>query len=284
MATGKGSGKTTRRGGHDAPADGTRRRQASKKHRPSSPTGVTRPTVLEGVRRLSEAYPDAHIMLEYADPWQLLVATILSAQSTDKGVNKVTGALFEKYRAIDDYASADPAEFEQDIRATGFFRNKTKSVLGSARRILADFGGTVPDTMEDLITLPGVARKTANIVLSNAFGKVEGIAVDTHVFRLAHRLGWSRENDPNKVEADLMRLIPREDWYAINYMLIDHGRAVCNAQRPKCDACALADICPSAFTFPPLSSRGRSAPSAPTHAPRAPARPRDPSSGAERDG
>jgi len=204
-------------------------------------------TVREVIARLHDAYPDAHIMLEYKDPWQLLVATILSAQSTDVGVNKVTTKLFKKYRTIEDYAAADPAIFEQDIHATGFFRNKTKSVMGAAAKILAEFGGRVPETMEDLIKLPGVARKTANIVLGNAFGKVEGIAVDTHVFRLSHRLGWSGEKDPNKVERDLLALIPKDEWYAMNYLLIEHGRAICKAPRARCGECMIADVCPSAF-------------------------------------
>jgi endonuclease-3 len=199
------------------------------------------------VARLHDAYPDAHIMLEFRNPWQLLVATILSAQSTDVGVNKVTAKLFEKYGTIEEYASADPAEFEQDIHATGFFRNKTKSVMGAAAMILADFGGKVPDTMEDLVKLPGVARKTANIVLANAFGKIEGIAVDTHVFRLSHRLGWSREKDPNKVERDLLALIPKDEWYAMNYLLIEHGRAICKAPKARCGECMIADLCPSVF-------------------------------------
>lgn len=227
-----------------SPCDGMRPEDATA----GAPTAPA--TVCEVVRRLKEAYPRAHIMLEFADPFQLLVATILSAQSTDKGVNKVTEKLFRKYRTIEEYASADAAEFEKDIYATGFFRNKTKSVMGAARMILERFGGQVPKTMAELVELPGVARKTANIVLSNAFGIVEGIAVDTHVFRLAHRFGWSEQKEPNKVESDLLALIPREDWYLMNYMLIDHGRAICTAQRPKCDTCPVNDLCPSAFQFP----------------------------------
>jgi endonuclease-3 len=211
---------------------------------------TSRKTVREVIARLHEAYPDAHIMLEYKDPWQLLVATILSAQSTDVGVNKVTTKLFKKYRTIEDYAAADPAIFEQDIHATGFFRNKTKSVMGAAAKILAEFRGMVPDTMEDLIKLPGVARKTANIVLSNAFGKVEGIAVDTHVFRVSRRLGWSTEKDPNKVERDLLALIPKDEWYAMNYLLIEHGRAICKAPKARCGECMIADLCPSVFGPP----------------------------------
>lgn len=233
----------------------TARKRAKPKPKPSSRQSQRRAKpdrdrVREIVRRLKETYPRAHIMLEYSNPFELLVATILSAQATDKGVNKVTAKLFKKYRSIKDYAEADPTVFEQDIHATGFFRNKTKSVIGAARMILYEFGGEVPARMEDLLKLPGVARKTANIVLSNAFGKVEGIAVDTHVFRLAHRLGFTDEKNPNKVERDLMELIDEGDWYLMNYMLIDHGRAVCTAQRPKCNQCVLADLCPSAFEFP----------------------------------
>lgn len=203
--------------------------------------------VREVIARLHAAYPDARIMLEFRDPWQLLVATILSAQATDRSVNKVTAQLFKKYPTVEDYASADPAEFEQDIHATGFFRNKTKSVMGAAAMVLADFDGKVPDTMEELTKLPGVARKTANIVLANGFGKIEGIAVDTHVFRVSRRLGWSSEKDPNKVERDLLALIPQDEWYAMNYLLIEHGRAICKAPKARCGECMLADLCPSAF-------------------------------------
>jgi endonuclease III len=198
--------------------------------------------------RLAELYPDAHIMLDYDTPYHLLIAVILSAQTTDAGVNKVTPRLFERFPQPEDLAGADPAEVEEIIRPTGFFRNKTKSIMGAARMIVTEYGGEVPDTMEGLISLPGVARKTANIVISNAFGKVEGIAVDTHVFRLAHRFGLSGEKDPDKVERDLMEVFPRDEWFHVNYRFIDHGRAVCTAKRPACGACALNDLCPSAFT------------------------------------
>ena len=198
--------------------------------------------------RLAELYPDAHIMLDYGTPYQLLIAVIMSAQTTDAGVNKVTPVLFERFPEPEDLAGADPDEVEEIIRPTGFFRNKTKSIMGAARMIVSEYGGEVPDTMEGLISLPGVARKTANIVISNAFGKVEGIAVDTHVFRLAHRFGLSGEKDPDKVERDLMEVFPHDEWFHVNYRFIDHGRAVCTAKRPVCGACTLNDVCPAAFT------------------------------------
>lgn len=201
--------------------------------------------IMKIIDRLKKAYPDAKIVLGYGDPWELLVATILSAQCTDKKVNEVTGRLFAKYHTIEDYAQADPTEFEADIRPTGFFRNKTKNIIGAAQKVLADHGGLVPGTMDELVALPGVARKTANIVLGNAWGVVEGIAVDTHVFRLSHRLGISSDNDPSKVERTLMATVPKEDWFRFTYLLIDHGRAVCTAKRPGCHRCALADLCPS---------------------------------------
>ncbi len=199
------------------------------------------------MNRLAEFYPDAHIMLEYDSPFHLLVAVILSAQTTDVGVNKVTPKLFERFPEPKDLAEADPTEVEEIIRPTGFFRNKAKAIIGAARKIVAEFDGEVPDTMEGLISLPGVARKTANIVIGNAFDKVEGIAVDTHVFRLAHRFGLSEEKDPDKVERDLMQIIPRDQWFSVNYRFIDHGRAICTAKRPACGACRLNDVCPSAF-------------------------------------
>lgn len=198
--------------------------------------------------RLKELYPRAAIALGYESDFQLLVAVILSAQTTDVGVNKVTPILFARFPTPEALAGADPAEVEDIVRPTGFFRNKAKNIVGAAQRIIAEFGGRVPDTMEDLLTLPGVARKTANIVLYNAFGKAEGIAVDTHVFRLAHRLGYSEHEDTNKVERDLMALYPREEWGALTYRLIEHGRAICDAKRPICGQCAVAELCPSAYT------------------------------------
>ncbi|MDO9558028.1 MAG: endonuclease III [Coriobacteriia bacterium] len=198
-------------------------------------------------RRLKESYPRAHIVLVYETDFQLLVAVILSAQTTDITVNKVTGALFKKYPTPEAIAGADLEEFERDIKPTGFYHNKARNVMGAAWMIVAEFGGRVPDTMEDLIKLPGVARKTANIVLYNAYGISDGIAVDTHVKRLSQRLGFSANNDPEKIERDLMKLFPREEWGTLTYRLIDHGRAICDAKRPICGACALAELCPSAF-------------------------------------
>jgi endonuclease-3 len=202
----------------------------------------------EIMRRLGELYPQAHIALDYDTPWHLLVAVILSAQTTDVGVNKVTPVLFERFPGPEDLAAADVLEVEEIVRPTGFYHQKTKSIMSAARMVVTEFGGEVPDTMEGLMRLHGVARKTANIVIANAFGKVEGIAVDTHVFRLAHRFGLTDEDDPNKVERDLCALLPRDEWFNVNYRFIDHGRSVCTAKRPICGECALSDICPSAFT------------------------------------
>jgi len=198
------------------------------------------------IARLKKRFPEAGCSLQHADPLELLVATILSAQCTDARVNVVTQTLFRKYRTAGDYAAADPAVFEDEIRSTGFFRNKTKSVLGMAAALLARFGGRVPDTMEDLVTLPGVGRKTANVVLGNAFGKDEGVVVDTHVARITQLLAFTTQSDPEKIEQDLMALVPRPEWTLFPHLLIHHGRAVCMARRPKCGECPLADLCPSA--------------------------------------
>jgi endonuclease-3 len=197
--------------------------------------------LLRGVREL---YPDADCELRYGSPLDLLVATILSAQSTDQRVNLVTEELFRKYRTAADYAAAEPEVFEQEIRSTGFYRNKTKLVLGAAKRIVEAYGGEVPDTMEELVTLPGVARKTANLVLGTAFGKPTGVVVDTHVTRLAQRVGLSRQKTPEKIEKDLMAAVPREDWIFLGHALILHGRRVCKAKKPLCGECALAGVCP----------------------------------------
>ncbi|MDZ4655728.1 MAG: endonuclease III [Coriobacteriia bacterium] len=203
--------------------------------------------VAEIDRRLKEAYPRAHIVLGYETDFQLLVAVILSAQTTDVTVNRVTKALFEKYPTPETVAAADLEEFERDIKPTGFFHNKARNVMGAARMIVTEFDGRVPDTMEGLVKLPGVARKTANIVLYNAYGINDGIAVDTHVKRLSQRLGLSAEKSPEKIERDLMKLFPREEWGTLTYRLIDHGRAICDAKRPICGECVLAELCPSAF-------------------------------------
>ncbi|HZP90557.1 MAG TPA: endonuclease III [Actinomycetota bacterium] len=199
----------------------------------------------EIVRLLSRAYPDAHVALNFTTPLEMLVATILSAQCTDEKVNEVTRTLFRKYRRAEDYLRVPEDELRRDIKPTGFYNQKAASIRAACRRIVEVYGGEVPDTMEDLLTLRGVARKTANIVLGNAFGKVEGIAVDTHVKRLAHRLGFSSEADPDKIERDLMRLVPKRKWFDFTYVLIDHGRAICQARRPRCGDCPVSHLCPS---------------------------------------
>ena len=200
---------------------------------------------------LKRNYPDARIALNFSNPLELLVATILSAQCTDKRVNIVTESLFKKYRSAADYAAADPKVFENEIRSTGFFRNKAKSVLGAAAKIMENFEGRVPDSMEDLLTLPGVARKTANVVLSGAFGRNDGIVVDTHVIRLSQRLKLTahKNNAGDKIESDLMAQVPRQDFAAFGNMLIWHGRLVCAARRPDCGACTVSAHCPSATGF-----------------------------------
>jgi endonuclease-3 len=189
------------------------------------------------------------VALHYSNPLELLVATMLSAQTTDEGVNRVTETLFKKYKKPEDYANAEMNELEEDIRSTGFYHKKAKNLKNSARMLVEKFNSKVPKTMEDMIELPGVARKTANIVLSNAYNVVAGIAVDTHVRRLTKRLGLSKSNDPDKIETDLMNLVPREKWMRITDLLIFHGRRVCQAKKPNCVQCVLNKICPSAFTF-----------------------------------
>ena len=197
------------------------------------------------LKRLHTAYPDAHVALNFTNPLECLIATMLSAQCTDERVNQVTKVLFKKYRSARDYLNVPEDELRQDIRSTGFFNQKTRSIRGACTRIVELYSGSVPDTMEGLVTLPGVARKTANIVLANSYGKVEGIAVDTHVRRLANRLGFSEESDADKIEKDLMRLIPRDRWFPATYAIIDHGRAICQAKNPLCADCPVNDLCPS---------------------------------------
>jgi endonuclease III len=199
----------------------------------------------EVIRRLEAAYPDAKVALNFSNPLECLVATILSAQSTDEKVNEVTATLFQKYRTPEDYLAVPEDELKADIRSTGFFNQKATSIRAACQRIVEVYGGEVPGTMEDLLTLRGVARKTANIVLGNSFGIVEGVAVDTHVKRLANRIGFSNESDPVKIEQDLMRLIPREKWFSFTYVLIDHGRAICHAKKPLCTDCPIEPLCPS---------------------------------------
>ena len=200
---------------------------------------------LEILARLKREYPDAHCELDFQTPLQLLVATILSAQCTDKRVNMVTPELFRTYPRAQDLASAKPEELEDMIRSTGFFRNKTRSLLGMSAAVVERHGGEVPQTMDELVKLPGVGRKTANVVLGNAFATNEGVVVDTHVGRLAVRLGLTNETDPVKVEQTLTKLFPRDDWALLSHLLIFHGRRVCVARSPRCDVCVLNDICPS---------------------------------------
>ena len=199
----------------------------------------------EYYRRLRAMYPDAQCALAHENPYQLLVATILSAQCTDKRVNMVTPDLFERYAAPDALADAEPDELEDAIRSTGFFRNKTKSLLGMARAVVERHGGEIPSSMEELTHLPGVGRKSANVILGNAFGKNVGIVVDTHVTRLSNRLGLTRETDAVKIEEDLMPLFPPEQWTMLSHLLIEHGRQICIARTPRCEVCPLNDICPS---------------------------------------
>lgn len=199
------------------------------------------------LRTLKKIHPDADMVLRYSTPVQLLVAVMLSAQCTDKKVNEVTDALFQKYKTAKDFADADPRIFEREIHSTGFYRAKTKNIIAAATMLVQNFKGELPRTMNEMITLPGVARKTANVVLGNAYGITEGIAVDTHVSRLAQRLGLTKHTDPNKIEQDLILLFPREEWFKLTYLLIEHGRAICTSQRRKCEICPLSKLCPSSL-------------------------------------
>jgi endonuclease-3 len=201
----------------------------------------------EIIRILSETYPDAHVALRFSNALEMLVATILSAQCTDEKVNEVTATLFQKYRTPEDYVRVPEDELKADIKPTGFFNQKAISIRAACQRIVDEYDGRVPDTMEDLVTLRGVARKTANIVMGNAFDKVEGIAVDTHVKRVSNRLGFSEQSDPDKIEQDLMRLIPQERWFGFTYVLIDHGRAICVARLPRCESCPVNHLCPASL-------------------------------------
>lgn len=205
--------------------------------------------LLKIIELLEKEHPDAKIALNYTSPLELLVATILSAQCTDKRVNIVTKTLFKKYRKAEDYANADLKELEEDIRSTGFYRNKARNIKKCCQILVEKFNSKVPKTMEDMLGLPGVARKTANIVLSNVYGVIEGIAVDTHVRRLSQRLGLSEQKDPNKIERDLMEIVPKTEWMRITDLLIFHGRRICVARKLKCGICVLNKLCPSAFTF-----------------------------------
>jgi len=203
------------------------------------------------LKRLNETYPEAKTALHFNTPLELLVATILSAQCTDERVNQVTATLFKKYRTAEDYARAPIKELEQDIHPTGFFRNKAKSIQGACRKIAEEFGGEVPRRMEEMLTLPGVARKTANVVLGSAFGIPTGIVVDTHALRLSQRLGLTYNKNREKIEQDLMEIIPQSEWIGFAHRLIEHGRRICKARKPLCPKCVLADLCPSRKQFYP---------------------------------
>lgn len=210
----------------------------------TTPIAERAPVLIE---RLSDTYPDAHVALDFTNPLECLIATMLSAQCTDARVNMVTKVLFKKYRSPQDYLKVPEDELKDDIRSTGFFNQKAKSIRGACTRLVEVYGGEVPETMQDLITLPGVARKTANIVTGNAFGQVYGIAVDTHVRRVSNRLGFSDSQDPEVIEQDLMANIPSPRWFDFTYVIIDHGRAICHARKPACADCPVNDLCPSSL-------------------------------------
>jgi len=228
-----GTAATARPGGSKKPAPAR-----TKRYNPTAPERVG-----EILKRLDQQYPDVTCALHHKTAWELVVATILSAQSTDVNVNRVTPELFRKYPTVQDFAALKPEELEPDVRSTGFFRNKSKSVVGAAKKIVADFGGKVPDNMDDLLTLPGVARKTANVVLGTWFKKNVGVVVDTHVHRISRRLELTKNNDPKKIEQDLMKIIPQDKWTLFSHQIIWHGRKLCIARSPKCAQCPLEHIC-----------------------------------------
>ena len=222
-----------------------------KKHKAKPAVKVSRPKTaaerqqrVAGILRgLDKMYPDAACALHHRNPWELLVATILSAQCTDKRVNQVTPGLFAKYPTPQDFAAVRPEVLAQDIRSTGFFNNKAKSIVGAAKRVIGEFGGEVPKTIEEVLTIPGAARKTANVVLGTAYGIASGVVVDTHVQRIARRLDLTRQTEPRKIEQDLMKIIPRNKWILFSHQIILHGRALCVARNPKCAECALNSVC-----------------------------------------
>ena len=220
------------------PATHNKAAKPAKGYHPTAPERVS-----EILKRLDRVYPDVTCALTHKNAWELLVATILSAQSTDVRVNMVTPELFKKYPTVQDFARLEPQQLEPDIRSTGFFRNKSKSVVGAAKKIVSDFGGQVPENMTDLLTLPGVARKTANVVLGTWFKTADGVVVDTHVHRISRRLELTKNDDPKKIEEDLMKVIPREKWILFSHQIIWHGRKLCVARSPKCAECPLENIC-----------------------------------------
>jgi endonuclease III len=222
---------------------GKKKKGRTKSAKPAHAGGIEPRRVAAILAKLDEAYPDANCELKHENAFQLLVSTILSAQCTDVRVNQVAETLYKKYPDAKAFAYATPSELEMEIRPTGFFRNKTKSVMGASRAILENFGGEVPRTMEEILTLPGVARKTANVVLGTAYGIASGVVVDTHVLRLSKRLDLTRNDDPKKVEQDLMKIIPQEKWIQFSHQIIWHGRRVCHARKPKCIECNLESLC-----------------------------------------
>ena len=230
---------------------------ATRKALPKKPKRVGKDVALEYIRRLEATYPDAQCSLDHRNAYELLVATILSAQCTDARVNLVTPSLFARFPDAAALAEADPEDLENRIKSTGFFRNKTKSLLGMARAVTDKHGGVVPDSMDELTALPGVGRKTANVILGNAFHLNEGVVVDTHVTRVSFRLGLTRETDPVKIEPELMKVVPREKWTLFSHLLIFHGRAICIARRPLCEKCPLNDICPSSLVLVGQGPRAR---------------------------
>jgi endonuclease III len=229
------------RGKASAAAPKTRNSSGTTSYNPLAPARVS-----EILKRLDQLYPAVTCALTHSSAWELLVATILSAQSTDANVNRVTPELFRKYPTVQAFAALTPEQLQPDVRSTGFFRNKSKSVVGAAKKIVADFGGQVPDDMETLLTLPGVARKTANVVLGSWFKKAEGVVVDTHVHRISRRLELTTNDDPQKIEQDLMQIIPRDRWILFSHQIIWHGRRLCIARKPKCVDCSLETICHAA--------------------------------------
>ena len=227
-----------------APAAATKGRKKASSRRAYNPVAPNR--IAEILERLDRLYPDVTCALTHTSAWELLVATILSAQSTDANVNRVTPELFRKYPTVEAFAALTPEQLQPDVRSTGFFRNKSKSVVGAAKKIVADFGGQVPQNMDELLTLPGVARKTANVVLGTWFRIAEGVVVDTHVTRISRRLELTENADPQKIEQDLMRIIPRDKWILFAHQVIWHGRTLCYARKPKCADCPLENICHAA--------------------------------------
>ena len=229
-------------------APGSKRKSAGAKKPAKGPASRRTPAAVrapEIFARLHRTYPEAHCALYFQNPFQLLVATILSAQCTDRRVNMVTPALFRRYATPGAMSQAKPEDLEEMIRSTGFFRNKTRSLLGMSAAVAEQHGGEIPSEMEQLVKLPGVGRKTANVILGNAFNRNEGIVVDTHVTRVSQRLALTKNTDPVKIEQDLMSLFPREEWTLLAHLLIEHGRQICDARNPKCDQCPLSDLCPS---------------------------------------